>query len=73
VSINSADLAGFIEESFIAMNEICERVGMSEIEIFRLSENAMTYFLPEFTFERGQQIIAQSHRKDGTKRTPKNK
>lgn len=73
VSIDSADLAGFVEASFIPMNEICNTVGMSELEILRLSENAMTYFSPEFTVERAQALMAQSHKKNRTKRTPKNK
>ena len=73
VSIDGSDLARFVEASFASMNEICETLGMTELEILRLSENAMTYFFPEFTVERAQEFIARSHKKNRTKRTAKNK
>ena len=59
--------------SFIAMNEICIKVGMSELEILKLSENAMTYFSPEFTVEAAQVFITQSQKPNKPKRTRRDK
>lgn len=59
ISLNSADLLRFIQNSFVGMNEICETIGMSELEIRRLSDDAMSYFYPDYSPEKVDAFIAQ--------------
>jgi len=53
VEVDLSFVGPFLQRNFAGLNEMCESVGASEDEIFRISQKISKIIIPEFNYPRG--------------------